>query len=200
MFTGLVEEIGDVVDLVPDGDGIRLRIRASTVTTDIEMGASIAINGVCLTAVDFAPESLTVHAVPETMQRSNLGELSPGARVNLERAVRASDRLGGHIVQGHVDATTTITNVEAYDDGSWRFHFALGSDLARYVVEKGSITVDGISLTIASLTHNEFSIAVIPHTSEVTTLGQRRVGDTVNIEVDVLAKYVERQLELRDPS
>ncbi len=200
MFTGLVEEIGDVADLVPDGDGIRLRIRASTVTTDIEMGASIAINGVCLTAVDFDDASLTVHAVPETMERTNLGTLASGSPVNLERSVRASDRLGGHIVQGHVDATTTITRIDSYDDDSWRYHFALGADLAPYVVEKGSITVDGISLTIASLSEDEFSIAVIPHTAEVTTLGKRSVGDTVNIEVDVLAKYVERQLELRDLS
>ncbi len=197
MFTGLVEEVGDVVDLVPDGDGIRLRIRASTVTTDIEMGASIAINGVCLTAVEFDAASLTVHAVPETMDRSNLGTLSPGSKVNLERSVRASDRLGGHIVQGHVDATTTITKIDSYDDDSWRFHFALGDDLARYVVEKGSITIDGTSLTIASLSADEFSVAVIPHTAAVTTIGSRSVGDVVNIEVDVLAKYVERQLELR---
>ena len=198
MFTGLVEEVGTIADLVPDGDGIRLRIHASTVTTDIEMGASIAINGVCLTAVEFDDASLTVHAVPETMDRTNLGTLVAGSPVNLERSVRASDRLGGHIVQGHVDATTTINAVESYEDDSWRFHFALGSDLAPYVVEKGSITIDGISLTIASLSDDEFSVAVIPHTAAVTTLGQRAPGGAVNIEVDVLAKYVERQLQLRE--
>ena len=198
MFTGLVEEVGVIADLVPDGDGIQLRINASTVTNDIEMGASIAINGVCLTAVEFDDASLTVHAVPETMDRTNLGTLSPGSPVNLERAVRAADRLGGHIVQGHVDSTTTITAVESYDDDSWRFHFALGPDLAPYVVEKGSITIDGISLTIASLFDDEFSVAIIPHTAAVTTLGQRQPGDVVNIEVDVLAKYVERQLQLRE--
>lgn len=198
MFTGLVEEVGVIADLVPDGDGIRLRLHASTVTTDIDLGASIAVNGVCLTAVEFDDSSLTVHAVPETMERSNLGSLEVSAPVNLERAVRASDRLGGHIVQGHVDGTTTITTIEAYDDDSWRYHFALGSDLAPYVVEKGSITIDGISLTIASLSNDEFSIAVIPHTAAVTTLGQRAQGDLVNIEVDVLAKYVERQLQLRE--
>ncbi len=200
MFTGLVEEVGDVASLVPTGDGIEVRINASTVTTDIEIGASIAVNGVCLTVVAFDDTSLTAQAVPETMERSNLGTLVEGSAVNLERSVRASDRLGGHIVQGHVDATTTITTIESYDDGSWRYHFALGTDLAPYVVEKGSITIDGISLTIASLDANEFSIAVIPHTAEVTTLGHRSVGDAVNIEVDVLAKYVERQLNLRELS
>ncbi len=200
MFTGLVEEVGDVASLVPTGDGIEVRINASTVTTDIEIGASIAVNGVCLTVVAFDDTSLTAQAVPETMERSNLGTLVEGSAVNLERSVRASDRLGGHIVQGHVDATTTITTIESYDDGSWRYHFALGADLAPYVVEKGSITIDGISLTIASLDANEFSIAVIPHTAEVTTLGHRSVGDAVNIEVDVLAKYVERQLNLRELS
>ena len=200
MFTGLVEEVGDVVGLDHDGDGIRLRVRASTVTADLEMGASIAFNGVCLTVVDFDETSLTVHAVPETMDRSNLGELTLDSSVNLERAVRASDRLGGHIVQGHVDATTVVTRIDAYDDGSWRYFFALDADLAPYVVEKGSITIDGISLTVASLSEDELSIAVIPHTAEVTTLGKRSVGDKVNVEVDVLAKYVERQLNLRELS
>ena len=133
---------------------------------------------------------------PETMDRTSLGALDIGSAVNLERAVRAEDRLGGHIVQGHVDATTTITKIEVYEDGSWRYHFALGDDVAPYVVEKGSITLDGISLTVASLSTNEFSIAVIPHTAEVTTLGSKKVGDMVNVEVDVLAKYVERQLRL----
>lgn len=197
MFTGLVEELGRVVGLDPVGDGIRLRLAADAVMGDIEMGASIAVNGVCLTVVEFDDASFAVDAVPETMDRTSLGALSPGSTVNLERAVRASDRLGGHIVQGHVDATTTITKIESYDDDSWRYHFALDADTAPYVVEKGSITLDGISLTVASLDADEFSIAVIPHTAAVTTLGSRQVGDLVNIEVDVLAKYVERQLTLR---
>lgn len=197
MFTGLVEEVGDVVNIDHNGDGIDLRVRASTVTSDLEMGASIAFNGVCLTVVDFDDASLTVHAVPETMERSNLGALAVGSKVNLERSVRASDRLGGHIVQGHVDATTTISDIEALSDGSWHYHFNLDSDLAPYVVEKGSITIDGISLTVASLEPDSFSIAVIPHTAEVTTLGGRSAADEVNVEVDVLAKYVERQLNLR---
>lgn len=196
MFTGLVEELGRVAALEPIGDGIRLRIAATTVMDDIEMGASIAVNGVCLTVVEFDGEHFAIDAVPETIDRTSLGKLEVGSTVNLERSVRSSDRLGGHIVQGHVDATTTIVKIESYDDGSWRYHFALDADTAPYVVEKGSITIDGISLTIASLSNDEFSIAVIPHTAEVTTLGSRQVGDLVNLEVDVLAKYVERQLRL----
>ena len=197
MFTGLVEELGRVAALEPSGDGIRLRIDAETVLDDIELGASIAINGVCLTVVDFDNTSFSIDAVPETMDRSNLNELEPESMVNLERAVRASDRLGGHIVQGHVDATTRIIEIEPYDDGSFRYDFELSDELAPYVVEKGSITLDGISLTIASLGDDQFSIAVIPHTAEVTTLGSRRVGDELNVEVDVLAKYVERHLALK---
>ena len=184
--------------LDPIGDGIRLRIDAAAVIDDIEMGASIAVNGVCLTVVEFYDDGFAVDAVPESMDRTSLGALSPGSPVNLERSVRASDRLGGHIVQGHVDATTTILKIESYDDGSWRYHFVLDEDLARYVVEKGSITIDGISLTVASLEAGSFSIAVIPHTAEVTTLGSKEVGAIVNVEVDVMAKYVERQLALRE--
>ena len=197
MFTGLVEECGRVLALEPVGDGIRLRIAASTVLDDVTMGASIAVNGVCLTVVAFDDESFSIDAVPETMDRSSLGSLEPGSAVNLERSVRAHDRLGGHIVQGHVDGTTTITRIDALEDGSFEYHFGLDEQTARYVVEKGSITVDGISLTVASLSDDGFSIAVIPYTAAVTTLGERAVGDVVNLEVDVLAKYVERQLNLR---
>jgi len=198
MFTGLVEECGRVAALDLIGDGIRLRINASTVLDDIEMGASIAINGVCLTVVEFDDGGFAVDAVPETMDRTSLGALSVDSVVNLERSVRASDRLGGHIVQGHVDATTTISDIESYDDGSWRYHFVLDAEIAPYIVEKGSITIDGISLTVASLANDSFSIAVIPHTAAVTTLGAKAVGAPVNVEVDVLAKYVERQLNFRE--
>lgn len=198
MFTGLVEELGRVTELASSGDGIRLCVAAKTVIEDISMGASIAVNGVCLTVVEFDDSHFAIDAVPETMDRSSLGHLEVGSLVNLERSVKAQDRLGGHIVQGHVDATTTITAIESYEDDSWRYHFALGPDVAPYVVEKGSITIDGISLTVASLEESTFSIAVIPHTAEITNLSQRQVGDIVNIEVDVLAKYVERQLAFRE--
>lgn len=197
MFTGLVEERGRVLALDPIGDGIRLRLAAETVVQDAQMGASIAVNGVCLTVVEHDDTSFAIDAVPETMQRTSLGELEVGSAVNLERCVRPSDRLGGHIVQGHVDGTTTLRSRESLADGSYFFTFELASDLAPYVVEKGSITIDGISLTVAALDEDSFSIAVIPHTASVTTLGERSPGDLVNIEVDVLAKYVERQLQLR---
>jgi len=198
MFTGLVEEQGRVILLEPNGDGFRLRFSAETVLDDVTLGASIAVNGVCLTVVDFDEQSFAVDAVPETMDRSNLGELKVGSPVNLERPVRVSDRLGGHIVQGHVDATTSVLSMTPLADGSFEYRFALDASIAPYVVEKGSITVDGISLTVADVTTDSFAIAVIPHTAEVTTLSERSTGDLVNLEVDVLAKYVERQLTLRE--
>lgn len=194
MFTGLVEERGRVLTLNPNGDGVRLHIAASTVLDDVTMGASIAVNGVCLTVVAFDDSSFSVDAVPETMDRSNLGRLEVDSAVNLERPVRVSDRLGGHIVQGHVDATAEVLSIAPHDDGSFLYTFMLDSMVAPYVVEKGSITIDGISLTVAGLSESTFTIAIIPHTAEVTTLSDRSPGDLVNIEVDVLAKYVERQL------
>lgn len=194
MFTGLVEEQGRVLSLEPNGDGIRLCIEAEVVMDDVSLGASIAVNGVCLTVVDFDSESFSVDAVPETMSRSNLGRLGIDSLVNLERAVRVSDRLGGHIVQGHVDMTAPVLGVDELDDGSFHFHFGLHSDLAPFVVEKGSITLDGVSLTIAGLTEDRFTVAIIPHTAALTTLGGRQPTDVVNVEADVLAKYVQRQL------
>lgn len=197
MFTGLVEERGRVLSLEPNGDGMRLRLGADVVLADAELGASIAVNGVCLTVVDFDAESFSVDAVPETLRRSNLGHLAVGDPVNLERPVRVDDRLGGHIVQGHVDAITSLVEVTALPDGSFSYRFSLDPAVAPYVVEKGSITIDGISLTVAALDEHSFSIAIIPHTAAVTTLSERAVGDVVNLEVDILAKYVERQLHLR---
>ena len=197
MFTGLVEERGRLLSRQPNGDGVRLRIAADIVLDDVDLGASIAVNGVCLTVVDHDDESFSVDAVPETLDRSNIGDLELEDPVNLERPVKLDDRLGGHIVQGHVDATTTIEHIEALPDDSFSFTFELPAAIAPYVVEKGSITIDGISLTVASMSDSTFSIAVIPHTAEVTTLGGRLVGELVNVEVDVLAKYVERQLQIR---
>lgn len=197
MFTGLVEERGRVLSLEPVGNGVRLSIAAEAVLDDAVLGASISVNGVCLTVVSVDETSFSIDAVPETMARSNLGQLVVNSAVNLERPVRASDRLGGHIVQGHVDATTEIVSIEQLGDGSFRYIFSLTKNIAPYVVEKGSITVDGISLTVAGLSDTTFTIAIIPHTAAVTTLSERRPGDVVNIEVDVLAKYVERQLAHR---
>lgn len=192
MFTGLVEEMGTVRSVTPVGDGARVVIEAATVLDDATIGASIAVNGCCLTVVELDSDSWAADAVPETLDRTNIGTLRPGDRVNLERPLAANGRYGGHVVQGHVDATATVSAIDELDDGSHRYTFDLPTGIAPYVVEKGSIAVDGISLTVAAVDATSFSIAVIPHTHEVTTIGRRTVGDAVNVEADVLAKYVER--------
>ena len=192
MFTGLVEEVGTIRSIEPVGDGARVEIGSTTVLGDVEMGASIAVNGCCLTVIEWGDDWWAADAVPETMDRTNLGRLQPGDPVNLERPLAANGRYGGHVVQGHVDGTAEVVALEELDDGSWHFTFSLPSELASYVVEKGSIAIDGISLTVASVTPTTFSIAIIPHTFAVTAMGRRSVGDTVNLEADVLAKYVER--------
>lgn len=188
MFTGIVEELGTVISR----EGPRLRLGASTVLEDIALGASIAVNGVCLTVVGWDDSSWEADVVEETYARSSLGALQPGHRVNLERPVRLADRLGGHLVQGHVDGVGTI--VTAAPD----LRVRCDRDLLRYVVEKGSITIDGISLTVVRPTDDGFTVAVIPHTMEVTTLGHKGPDDPVNLEVDVTAKYVERLLSWKD--
>jgi riboflavin synthase len=191
MFTGIVEELGRVVSVEPGEDSAVLRVRGPLVTSDATHGASIAVNGVCLTVVEHDAESFSVDVMAETLRRSSLGALSAGDPVNLERAMAASSRFGGHIVQGHVDGTATITAREPGD--RWEVvTFTLPQALARYVVEKGSITVDGVSLTVSAVTDDTFSVSLIPTTLDLTTLGHKGVGATVNLEVDVLAKYVER--------
>ncbi|HLU57145.1 MAG TPA: riboflavin synthase [Pseudonocardia sp.] len=194
MFTGIVEEIGEVTAVREDADVVVFTIRAGTVTSDARHGDSIAVNGVCLTVVD--PEGSTdgtfsVELMPETLKRSSLGAVVPGTKVNLERAVPVNGRLGGHIVQGHVDGVATLLS-RSPGERTDELRFSLVPDLARYVVEKGSITVDGVSLTVAGVTDDSFTVALIPTTLSHTTLGMRRPGDTVNLEVDVVAKYVER--------
>jgi len=197
MFTGIVEELGRVRAVVPNEGGMRLEIEAATVLADVELGASIAVNGTCLTVVEWGDGWWAADAVRETLARTSLGRLAAGDPVNLERPVRLADRLGGHVVQGHVDAVGTVADVAAQPDGSTALRVATPPDLLRYVVEKGSITVDGVSLTVAAV-HDPpvdppgFSVALVPHTLAVTTFGHRRPGDAVNLEVDVLAKYVER--------
>jgi len=191
MFTGIVEELGRVVSVEPGEDSAVLRVRGPLVTSDATHGASIAVNGVCLTVVEHDAESFSVDVMAETLRRSSLGALSVGDPVNLERAMAASSRFGGHIVQGHVDGTATVTAREPGD--RWEVvSFTLPPSLARYVVEKGSITVDGVSLTVSAVTDDTFSVSLIPTTLDLTTLGHKGVGATVNLEVDVLAKYVER--------
>src|SRR3954449_4379839 len=188
MFTGIVEELGRV----RSREGQRFEIEATTVLEDAKLGDSIAHNGVCLTVVDIGPGWYAVDAVDETLRRSNLGDLQPGDGVNLERPVRLSDRLGGHLVQGHVDAVGEIVT-PAPD-----LRIRTPAGLLRYIVEKGSITVDGCSLTVVEPLADGFTIAVIPHTAEVTTLGFKGAGDRVNLEVDLVAKYVEQLLAARE--
>ena len=192
MFTGIVEETGGVVASESDEGGRRLRI-ASSFAPDLSHGQSVSVGGVCLTVEDRDDESFSVFLARETVDRTYLGDLRAGDAVNLERAMRADGRFDGHVVQGHVDGTATVASVEREGD-DWRFGFSLPADLAGYVDEKGSITVDGVSLTVASLDDDSFEVAVIPATYDVTTLSERSVGDPVHLEVDVLAKYVERVL------
>jgi riboflavin synthase len=194
MFTGIVEEIGVVVAVRESAEVVVITVRGRTVTADAGHGDSIAVNGVCLTVIDDAGSTdgtFTVELVPETLKRSSLSAVTDGARVNLERAVPVGGRLGGHIVQGHVDGVSTLLS-RTPGERSDELRFSLAPDLARYVVEKGSITVDGVSLTVAAVSPDAFAVALIPTTLAGTTLGFLAPGDTVNIEVDVLAKYVER--------
>jgi riboflavin synthase len=192
MFTGLVEELGRVRAVTADGTGARLEIEASVVLADATLGSSIAVNGCCLTVVELGESSFAADAVEETLARTCLGRLSPGDGVNLERPVRLSDRLGGHLVQGHVDAVGAIAERTGLADGSTRVAITTPVPLLRYVVEKGSIAVDGVSLTVAGVSPEGFDFALIPHTATVTTLGTKGVGAPVNLEVDLVAKYVER--------
>ena len=194
MFTGIVEELGRVRSFVPNAGGARIAIDAVGVLDDATIGASIAVNGCCLTVVELGDEHWVADAVVETLARTNLGDLAAGDPVNLERPVRLADRLGGHLVQGHVDATGRVRARAPQTDGSTVFRFDAPDEVLRYVVHKGSITVDGISLTVASVFDDGFSIAAIPHTLGVTTLGARVAGARVNLEVDLIAKYVERLL------
>ena len=194
MFTGIVEEVGEVLAVREDAEVVVLTVRGPTVTADAAHGDSIAVNGVCLTVIDpegSAGDTFTVELVPETRKRSSLAAVTSGAGVNLERAMVAGGRLGGHIMQGHVDGVATLLR-RSPAERSDELEFSLPPDLARYVVEKGSIAVDGVSLTVADVTDDTFAVALIPTTLAKTTLGVRQPGDTVNIEVDVIAKYVEK--------
>lgn len=194
MFTGIVETMGVVTGLHSTDLGAVLVIDAPSVAEGLAVGGSIAVNGTCLTATNVEGPAFSVDAVAETLARTALGSLSEGDRVNLERPLAATGRFDGHIVQGHVDGTSEVLAFEPEGDGA-RLTVALPPLLARYIVEKGSITVDGVSLTVAALGSDSFQIAVIPHTLEATILGERRPGDAVNLEVDVIAKYVERLME-----
>ena len=196
MFTGIVEEIGTVRHVAPTASGIRVEVAASRAIERLEVDDSINVAGVCLTVVERDDRGFASDVVPETLARTTLGALARGSRVNLERAATPDRALGGHFVQGHIDATTKLVEWQAEGEGS-RLRFAMPKDLARYVVMKGFITLDGVSLTIATLAKTYFEIAMIPHTAQRTTLGALRPGGLVNVEVDVLAKYVERIVRAR---
>jgi riboflavin synthase len=198
MFTGLIEELGEIVHREPSGDGERFTIRGSKIVSDAKHGDSIAVSGVCLTVIEQTPETFTADVMAQTLAMSTMREAAPGLKVNLERAAKAGDRLGGHIVQGHVDGTAVVTEVRPGDE--WRVvRFALTPELAPLVVNKGSICVDGISLTVSDISDASepqqwCEVSLIPETLVATTLGERVVGDRVNIETDIVARHVERML------
>jgi riboflavin synthase len=194
MFTGIVEELGEVVYLTDaGGDSAVLAVRGPVVTSDARHGDSISVNGVCLTVIDNVDGVFTADVMGESLRRSSLGALTAGSQVNLERAATVGSRLGGHLVQGHVDGVARIVAREPADE--WEvLRFSLPAELSRYVVEKGSITVDGVSLTVMAVTADTFDVGLIPTTLKLTVLGAKSVGDPVNLEVDIIAKYVEKML------
>ena len=199
MFTGLIRERGRVVSSDGGAEGVRLVVRAPETAAAAAVGDSVAVAGVCLTAVAVAADTIAFDAVPESLARSSLGDLVPGDDVNLEPAIRAGEPLGGHFVQGHVDAVGHVRSVEP-EGGGGRMWIEAPADVLRYCVEKGSIAVEGVSLTIAALAEDAFAVALVPHTLAVTTLGSLAPGDPVNLEVDLLAKYLEKLATKPQPS
>ena len=191
MFTGIIEELGEVIAWVPTGDAARVTVRAPIAVSDSRHGDSISVSGVCLTIVDQGPDWFTADVMAETIAMSTLSVAAPGDRVNIERAAQVNDRLGGHIVQGHIDGTSTLTGIE--QGSAWRvLRFTLAPDAAPLVARKGSIAVDGVSLTVSAVGDDWFEVSLIPETLAVTTLGSKDVGDAVNIETDILARHVAR--------
>ncbi|MBQ9278480.1 MAG: riboflavin synthase [Lachnospiraceae bacterium] len=193
MFTGIVEEIGEIKNIKHGTKSAVLTIKGSVVTKDSKVGDSIAVNGVCLTATSISGDIFTADVMAETMRRSSLGDLKQGSKVNLERAMLCNGRFGGHIVSGHIDGTGTIRNLEKEDNAVW-VTIAASPDILKYIVEKGSIAIDGISLTVAYVDSEVFKVSIIPHTASETTLLTKNKGDTVNLENDIVGKYVEKLL------
>lgn len=193
MFTGIVEELGTIRAVRRGAASAVLSIGASEVLSDLKIGDSVAVNGVCLTVTSLDDGGFTADVMHETLNRSSLGALIPGSRVNLERAMPANGRFGGHIVSGHIDGTGKVASVRPDDNALW-YTISAAPELLRCIVEKGSITIDGISLTVAAVDDTSFSVSLIPHTAAVTTLGKKRAGDTVNLETDIIGKYVEKLL------
>ena len=194
MFTGIVEEKGSVRYMQLTGESGVLAVKAKKVLERTKIGDSIAVNGVCLTVTSLQPDGFTADVMAETMNRSSLGLLQPGSRVNLERAMPADGRFGGHIVAGHVDGTGTIVKIEKDETAVW-YRIEAAPEVLRYIVEKGSITIDGISLTVATVSDTDFQVSIIPHTQANTVLSDRKTGDVVNLETDIIGKYVEKLLQ-----
>lgn len=199
LFTGIIETIGTVVRVEARGDVVQLEIDAGPVVEGVSIGDSVAVDGICLTVTAIEGGHLGFDAIQETLDRTSLGSFEQGSRVNLERAMRADGRLDGHIVQGHVDGTGTVEAFERRGDDV-RFVVSCGPEVSEFLVEKGSVTIDGVSLTVVGVQESGFDVALIPHTLEVTTLGEKQTGDQVNLEADVLGKYVKRYLDRISPS
>lgn len=197
MFTGLIEEVGKITKLEKAGEAIELVIECNTILADADIDDSISVNGVCLTVETFTNNYFKATAVEETMRKTNLGDLAIGSAVNLERAMSAGDRFGGHYVQGHTDLTTLVSNIKK-ETKNWLFTFDIPAGTAKYLVERGSITINGVSLTIATIQDNKFTIAIIPHTFEHTTFKNFQSGTRVNLEFDIIGKYVENMLKYKD--
>lgn len=191
MFTGIIEEIGKIQDIKKGINSAGLSVQVSKIMQDVHLGDSIAVNGVCLTVTSFSPNGFTADVMHETLNRSSLGNLQIGSIVNLERAMMSNGRFGGHIVSGHIDGTGTVSNIRRDDNAIW-YTIKTPLPVLRYIIEKGSIAVDGISLTVARVYKDSFSVSIIPHTASLTTLSSHRVGDSVNLENDCIGKYVER--------
>ena len=193
MFTGLVEEIGTVRRITVSADGASIDVAAKTVLSDLKIGDSVAVSGPCLTVTALAGDGFTAYVMPETLKKTNLGNLSAGSEVNLERALSLNARLGGHMVSGHIDAAVDLIDRQR-EGGAILLTFNCLPDLMRYIVPKGSVALDGVSLTVAAVGEDRFTVGVIPHTADQTTVGRRKIGDRFNLEVDLLGKYVEKML------
>jgi riboflavin synthase len=198
MFTGIIQELGSVISLEQNSAGARLTVQCQEVLTDAKIGASIAVNGACLTAVQIAAGAFSADLAPETLKRTNLGNLERGAAVNLERPLAANARLDGHFVLGHVDSTAELLSLKPLGDDNWWLSISVPNELSRYIVSKGSLAVDGMSLTVAEIEGNVVSLTIIPHTYEHTTLAGYKPGARLNVEVDILAKHLEKLVAVRD--
>ena len=197
MFSGIVESLGTVTAILPEPPGCRIVIEDAKIAATTNVADSISVNGCCLTVIEKTATTFTFQAGPETLARTNLGKLTAGSPVNLERALAIGDRLGGHFVSGHIDGLATLSRID--DHGDWQDHYySVSPELASHMASKGSVAIDGVSLTLVRCEKNMFSVALIPYTLKVTTLGSRNVGDQVNIETDILAKYVQRLLEAKE--